>query len=89
MSGSAEYGRFAPLVRREEVWLNRRFSIRALTIYGAMLAATAVLFGMSGCSSGSAGTDAVATVNGKKLLRSDMEKYYKQQLAGATQQPEG
>lgn len=69
--------------------MNKWFSFRTLEVSSAMLAAVGVLFGMAGCSSGSAGTDVVATVNGKKLLRADMEKYYKQQLAGAAQQPEG
>lgn len=54
-----------------------------------LASAMVLLFGMSGCSTSSAGTGVVATVNGKKLLRTDLEKYYNQQLAGASQQPEG
>ena len=67
----------------------RRFSFRALAGCAVTLATAVLLFSVGGCSSGSAGPDVVATVNGKKLLRADLEKYYKQQLAGATQQPEG
>src|SRR5260370_11048274 len=44
---------------------------------------------MSGCSSSSHGSDVVASVNGKKLLRSDVDRYAKQQLAGAAQTLEG
>ena len=51
--------------------------------------AAVVLFEMAGCTSGSHGSDVVASVNGKKLLRSDLDRYYKQQLAGAANQPEG
>ncbi len=40
-----------------------------------------------GCSSKPSDTDVMAKVNGKKILRSDVDKYYNEQIAGAPQQP--
>ncbi len=49
----------------------------------------AIFLGVSGCNGGARGSDVVATVNGKKLLQSDLDRYYDQQLAGSQQKPEG
>jgi peptidyl-prolyl cis-trans isomerase SurA len=54
-----------------------------------MLISIAILFEVAGCNGGSRGSDVVATVNGKKLLQSDLDRYYDQQLAGSQQKPEG
>ncbi|HLQ50674.1 MAG TPA: SurA N-terminal domain-containing protein [Terriglobales bacterium] len=70
-------------------WLKTRLSFRAQAGLTMALVAAVVLFEMAGCTSGSHGSDVVASVNGKKLLRSDLDRYYKQQLAGAANQPEG
>jgi len=48
-----------------------------------MLISIAILFEVAGCNGGSRGSDVVATVNGKKLLQSDLDRYYDQQLAGS------
>lgn len=53
----------------------------------------ASLFGLlcvlavSGCNSGGAGQDVMAKVNSYKVLRSEVDKMYNIQLAGATQKP--
>ncbi|PYX93571.1 MAG: peptidylprolyl isomerase [Acidobacteria bacterium] len=70
-------------------WLKTRLSFRAQAGLTMAFVAAVVLFEMAGCTSGSHGSDVVASVNGKKLLRSDLDRYYKQQLAGAANQPEG
>ena len=52
-----------------------------------LLAGTLVF--LTACSSGRGGTDVVATVDGKKIFRADVEKYYQNQTAGTDQQPVG
>lgn len=42
---------------------------------------------LAGCSSKESSGDAVAKVNSKKILRADVEKYYRMQTAQAPQQP--
>src|SRR5260370_12196902 len=69
--------------------LKKRVSFLALLVLVAALVTAVLFFHMSGCSSSSHGSDVVASVNGKKLLRSDLDRYYKQQLAAAAQPPEG
>ena len=41
----------------------------------------------SGCNSSRGGEDVMAKVNGRKILASDVEKYYRNQTAGAPEQP--
>jgi peptidyl-prolyl cis-trans isomerase SurA len=53
----------------------------------AVLAAT--LMFLAACSSRQGGADVVATVDGKKIFRADVEKYYQNQTAGTDQQPVG
>lgn len=69
--------------------MKTRISFRALAGSAIALTTCVAWFAMSGCNSGSHGSDVVASVNGKKLLRSDLDRYYKQQLTGAANQPEG
>jgi peptidyl-prolyl cis-trans isomerase SurA len=44
---------------------------------------------LSACSRKDTGGDAAARVNGKKIVRSEVEKYYKNQTAGTPEQPQG
>ena len=55
-------------------------------VAGALAAAFAILLG-TGCSSKPNSSDVVAQVNSKKILRSEVEKYYTNQTAGAPQSP--
>ena len=41
----------------------------------------------SGCNSSKSGGDVMAKVNGRNILASDVEKYYRNQTAGAPEQP--
>jgi len=50
------------------------------------LLALALAGGLTGCQSKRA-DDVVAEVNGKKILRAELEKYYRNQTAGTPQQP--
>lgn len=59
--------------------LNWRFRI------GPLVALLAVV--LSGCQSSQGGADVMATVDGRKIYRSDVEKYYQNQTAGSQQQP--
>src|SRR6266849_2213302 len=43
----------------------------------------------AGCSSKRAGDDVAATVDGRKIYRADVEKYYQNQTAGSDQVPVG
>jgi peptidyl-prolyl cis-trans isomerase SurA len=42
-----------------------------------------------GCGTKMAGDDVAATVDGRKITRADLEKYYENQTAGSPQQPSG
>jgi peptidyl-prolyl cis-trans isomerase SurA len=42
-----------------------------------------------GCQSGKDGSDVMAKVDGRKIYRSDVDKYYANQTAGSDQQPTG
>jgi peptidyl-prolyl cis-trans isomerase SurA len=49
----------------------------------------ALLAAVVGCGTKQAGDDVAATVDGRKIYRSDVEKYYQNQTAGSQQQPTG
>jgi peptidyl-prolyl cis-trans isomerase SurA len=55
----------------------------------AVLAGLAVLIPLVYCGSKQAGDDVAATVNGQKIYRADVEKYYQNQTSGTDQQPVG
>jgi parvulin-like peptidyl-prolyl isomerase len=70
-----------------EVFLKRYF--RGLRRGGpALFAATALLLSLA-CSSSQGDSDVMAKVNGHRILRSEVDKYYANQTAGAPQQPSG
>jgi len=54
----------------------------------ALFAVYLMLFS-AGCSSKRAGDDVAATVDGRKIYRADVEKYYQNQTAGSDQVPVG
>jgi peptidyl-prolyl cis-trans isomerase SurA len=56
---------------------------RNLSLAGAGLALA--LAGCNGCNSNSSGGDVMAKVNGYKILRSEVDKSYNQQIAGSPQ----
>jgi len=66
-------------------------NLRLVRFAGAIVAAvfaTLVLSAMSSCSKSSGATgDVMAKVNGTKITRSDVERFYKDQIAGQPQQP--
>ena len=75
----------APLVSEGETRLKRNtFFTQAA---GAFCVA-AVLAVLTGCKS-QVGGDVMATVDGRKIFRSDVDKYYDNQVASAQQQPIG
>lgn len=47
-----------------------------------------LLAALAGCKS-QVGSDVMATVDGKKIFRADVDKYYENQIASAQQQPSG
>ncbi len=53
------------------------------------VAVLAVLVTVSGCRSGKVGSDVMAKVDGHKIYRSDVDKYFANQTAGSDQQPTG
>jgi peptidyl-prolyl cis-trans isomerase SurA len=61
-----------------------RSSASALTV----LLALCILAGVWGCRKSGEADEALATVNGKKILRSEVDKYYKNQTANSPAQPE-
>ena len=67
----------------------RNFSVRAgltpvLTIIAALM-----LIGFCACNRNRSGGDLMASVNGRKVYRSEVDKYYANQTAGSDQQPGG
>ena len=55
----------------------------------AALLLVSLMFLSAGCSSKRAGDDVAATVDGRKIYRADVEKYYQNQTAGSEQVPVG
>jgi peptidyl-prolyl cis-trans isomerase SurA len=60
------------------------FSRAAAVVVGALL-----LIGFSACDRNSSGGDVMASVNGRKIYRSEVDKYYANQTSGSDQQPTG
>lgn len=54
-----------------------------------MVASVALLAGLSACGHDSGGGDVMASVNGRKIYRSEVDKYYANQTSGSEQQPTG
>lgn len=57
-----------------------------VTVAGSFLTASLLLFGI-GCSTSKAGPGVMATVNGRKIDRPEVDKYYNNQTADAPQKP--
>ena len=53
------------------------------------LFAASLTFTLTNCASKQAGDDVAATVDGRKIYRTDVEKYYQNQISGSDQQPVG
>ena len=60
------------------------FGRGALFIAGAFL-----LLGFAACNRNTSGGDVMASINGRKIYRSEVDKYYANQTAGSDQQPVG
>ena len=54
-----------------------------------IISAVSLLAASIGCGSKLAGDDVAATVDGRKIYRADVEKYFQNQTAGSEQQPVG
>jgi peptidyl-prolyl cis-trans isomerase SurA len=53
------------------------------------ISAASLLALLTGCQSKQQGVDVMATVDGQKIFRADVEKYYQNQTSGSDQQPVG
>jgi len=53
------------------------------------LSVVALLWAAIGCGAKQGGDEVAATVDGRKIYRADVEKYYQNQTAGSEQQPTG
>jgi peptidyl-prolyl cis-trans isomerase SurA len=51
--------------------------------------AVLILVSLVGCGGKQVGNDVAATVDGRKILRADVDKYYQNQTSGSDQQPVG
>jgi peptidyl-prolyl cis-trans isomerase SurA len=56
---------------------------------GLILATALTLLALGACSRNSSGGDVMASVNGRKVYRSEVDKYYLNQTSGSDQQPGG
>ncbi len=54
-----------------------------------VVAFSVVLLALAGCNREQTSGDVMAKVNGEKITRSDVEKYYQNSIAGSPQQPAG
>lgn len=64
---------------------HRKTSLRMVVAAGVL--AVAALLVSVGCSNKQVGNDVMATVNGRKITRTDVQKFYDAQVAGSPQQP--
>jgi peptidyl-prolyl cis-trans isomerase SurA len=60
-----------------------------LKVCAPALITLTLMFSLTACSSKQGGADVVATVDGKKIFRADVDKYYQNQTSGTEQQPVG
>ena len=60
-----------------------------LYVFLTVLLAVPILLLSTGCGTKLTGDDVAATVDGRKIYRADVEKYYENQTAGSQQQPSG
>jgi peptidyl-prolyl cis-trans isomerase SurA len=61
-----------------------------LSVRVCLVATAALLFiGLGACNRNSSGGDVMASVNGRKIYRTEVDKYYLNQTAGSDQQPGG
>lgn len=86
MSPRAVYSRI-PSVNWED-FLNTDLPF-GLSVRAALAIAVCLLMMATGCSSGRGGDDVMAKVDGRKIYRADVDKYYANQTAGSDQQPSG
>jgi len=63
-------------------------SARPARTIGVILLSLAIL-GSLGCREGRGGSDVMAKVDGRKIFRADVDKYYQNQTSGSEQQPSG
>ena len=56
---------------------------------GLLIVSTFFLIALWACNRDSVGGDVMASVNGRKIYRSEVDKYYSNQTAGSDQQPTG
>jgi len=76
----------SPLVGGEKL-INR--SLGRVERVGLIIASACLLIGLWACNHDSGGGDVMASVNGRKIYRSEVDKYYANQTSGSDQQPTG
>src|ERR1700741_500592 len=91
--------RSLPIRRQNDIclaaWLMHQRGTLALKLDSVLcrqtlaLCAVPLMAFLTACPSKQGGADVVATVDGKKIFRADVEKYYQNQTAGTDQQPVG
>jgi len=69
--------------------LNVRFSFRSAASMLVTLAAAVAMISLGGCPKRGSDQGAAAKVNGRKIPRADVEKYFNNQTAASPQKPEG
>lgn len=62
---------------------------KTTSVWAALTATFVIILGLGlvGCNNRGGGDDVMARVNGHKITRPEVEKYYKNQISGAPQQP--
>lgn len=67
----------------------RADSLMRTGVFFIALLGSGFLFFTTGCNTGREGADVMAKVDGRKIYRADVDKYYANQTAGSAQQPAG
>jgi hypothetical protein len=74
------------LEREERLIAQQHCTLKSIVAFGALVLALGFT---SGCNSKDNVSDVMAKVNGRKILTTEVDKYYRNQTAGAPQQPTG
>ena len=69
-------------------WEEKHLKLTSSSRVAVSLAAVTLIVSLAGCNS-STGGNVMAIVDGRKIFRADVDKYYENQVASAQQQPAG
>ncbi len=88
VNGTHKRSLTASLAEYEERYLKSNTRrVQSVTVVAVLIAALFLLFSITACNTKKETEGVMATVNGRKILRIEVEKYYNNQTADAPQKP--